>query len=81
MIKRGVDPSTAAKKEAAANIEAAHKEEQEKVTRAGNTVEAALKAYLLAKSNLRTHAKKNTDMRRILAPWGVRSGKGEAPAP
>ncbi len=79
MIKRGVDPSTAAKKEAAANIEAAHKEEQEKVTRAGNTVEAALKAYLLAKSNLRTHAKKNTDMRRILAPWGVRSRKGEAP--
>jgi integrase len=66
MIKKGIDPSVAAEKEAAANIEAARKAK-------ANTVEAVLKSYLLAKHELRSIHKMETDMRREMAPWLDRS--------
>ena len=65
-IKQGRDPSRAEKAREQAAIEA------ERIRKV-NTVEAALKAYFLHKSDLRTIRSREVEMRRELAAWMDRS--------
>ena len=61
-IRKGIDPGREQDQARQANIE-----EQRK--RQTNTVEAALKSYLLDKSELRSIRKMEVDMRREMKPW------------
>jgi integrase len=61
-IRRGLDPSREAEREAQANIELERR-------RQAGTFENALKSYFVHKSNLRTIRAREVEMRRELKPW------------
>ena len=71
-IKKGTDPTHAAKRVELARIEAereARAREEAERARRSNTVEAALTAYFANKSGLRSIRSREIEMRRELATW------------